>query len=214
MNKSKICINLFRVSSDSKYLDMIFSCPEGYYFTSLFLEVRIPSGSKFISKMFDVSTALFMSQGEPIEDKQDWTVRIPLDKLGINTPAIYKATFKIEKIEDQEQSQCEPQVDCNCQNDSCLEDHAICSDVNQVYKCMLKELMKLEDPCFEVSDDLIREYLLLYGHQSALTLGDLEIAERYFRLIVNCFDNCSNPCGCTCGQPKPVNINSCNCHQS
>ena len=214
MSKSKICINLFRVSSDSKYLDMMFSCPEGFYFTSLFLEVRFLSGNKFVSNNFDVSTALFMHDGEPIEDRQDWTVRIPLDKLGITVPAIYKATFKISRIEDPEQTPCGPQVDCDCQNDSCLEDHAICSDVNQVYNCMLKDLMKLEDPCFEVSDELIREYLLLYGHQSALALGDLEIAERYFKLIINCFDNCNNPCGCTCNRPKTIPTNSCNCHQS
>lgn len=211
MSKSKICINLFRVSSDSKYLDMIFSCPESYYFTSLFLEVRFLSGSKFVSSNFDVSNALFMHDGEPIEDKREWTVRIPLEKLGIDFPAIYKGTFKISRLLQQEQSECEPQIDCNCQDDSCLEDHAICSDVNQAYKCMLKELMKLEEPCFEISDELVRKYLLLYGHQSALTLGDYEIAERYFKLIINCFDDCGNIHGCTCHQLK-TNTNSCNCH--
>jgi hypothetical protein len=48
MNKS-ISISLFRVSGDSKYLDMIFSCPEEYHFTSLQLEARILENGKFNS---------------------------------------------------------------------------------------------------------------------------------------------------------------------
>jgi len=40
MKNSKITISLFRVSTDSQYLDMMFECPYEYYFNSLVLEVR------------------------------------------------------------------------------------------------------------------------------------------------------------------------------
>ena len=214
MKNSKITISLFRVSTDSQYLDMMFECSQEYYFNSLMLEIRMfdTEVKKFKSQFFDLSTALFVdSEGTVITDKHEWVVRLPLSKLGIYYPAIYKATFKIQKLESSESEE----VDCDCQNGECLEDHAICSDVNQAYKCMLDELMKLEEPCFEISDELIRKYLLLYGHQSALSLGDYDAAERYFKLITNCFDMCANTSKCTCcDHPVKISNNSCNCHKS
>ena len=67
------------------------------------------------------------------------------------------------------------------------------------------------DPCTEISDEAIRKYLLLYGHQSALTCGDDEVAERYFILINKCFDKCgSSKSNCGCCSPK-TNVKSCNC---
>lgn len=206
---SKITISLFRVSADSKYLDMIFDCPENYYFISLVLEVKSFTGKEFITKMFDLTNALF---NENTVEKKHWIVRIPLENLysGIIYPAIYKETIKIAPTEGNT-------ADCQCANDeSCLEDHMICSDVNQAYKCMLDDLLDLREPCFEISDELIRKYLLLYGHQSALQAGDYEVAEDFFKFIVNCFKAC--PPGPNCGicatDSNKKSTNNCNCRRN
>jgi hypothetical protein len=75
MNKN-ISISLFRVSSDRKYLDMIFSCPEEYQFTSLELEARfVGDDGNFQSSLFDLSAALFT---EEVRDKNRFSVSVPL----------------------------------------------------------------------------------------------------------------------------------------
>ena len=220
-NKKTIAISLFRVSADSKYLDMIFSCPVEYFFDSLTLEVRFwdPSVKQMRSSFFDLSTALFdtdpESPGCTINQKH-WTVRLPLSKIGIEIPAIYKATIKAQllNLDDSESGDCPEKLP----DELC--DHMICSDVNYAYRCMLDDLLGLDDlynsgadRCLGISDELIREYLLIYGHQAALATGDDEVAERFFRLIGNCFQLCdTGACGCGCEKPKPIiHKHNCNC---
>lgn len=213
MNKS-ISISLFRVSGDSKYLDMIFSCPEEYYFTSLQLEARILENGKFNSQFYDLSPALFDSEesndSEETSVQHRFVVRIPLDKLGIFVPAIYIGTFIAENAEDYSQDP--------------ITDTAVCSDVNYAYRCMIDELFmhqKAESCTDVIPDEVIRKYLLLYGHQAAMAARDFETAQEYFRLIGNCFENCGpkgrgsgSCCSGTCGgkhQFRPIHINPCNC---
>lgn len=274
MSETKyISISLFRVSSDSKYLDMIFSCPAEYYFDSLQLEVRYfdPSDKIMKSKYFDLSAALFnLDKTDPDNtiSKKHWTVRLPLEKLGINVPAIYKATLKASPIFTKvinngsfrytlpfpyndgdiyevrystgetaglvyEKNSDEPligydgkyvygvlighccKLDCSDQLPPEIDPAVmIASDVNMAYKCMLSDLLNSDNSCNEcipVSDDAIRKYLLLYGHQSALSVGDDEVAERFFKLIVNCFDLCGKKCGCECNHTTTVKKSTCNC---
>lgn len=243
MNKV-INIGLFRISGDSKYLDMIFDCPREYYFNSLQLQVRFIEGSTFKSKFFDLSTELFDTTTESTctIDKKHWVVRLPLYKLGITFPAIYIGTlkaqpvfttildngtfkyalpypyydssiyevryntgeyaglvYKIDEVDpligfDGEWVMGKIYTNC-CGNDCSnqllpeLTESMICSDVNYAYRCMLDDILK-DDPCEKVSDDAIRKYLLLYGHQAALTVEDMETAETYFKLIGNCFEKC------------------------
>lgn len=296
MNKS-ISISLFRVSGDSKYLDMIFSCPEEYYFDSLQLEVRFVENGTFKSEFFDLSQALFIDSEteEVIIEQKHWTVRLPLNKLGITVPAIYIATFNAQKksirtcrqFDDQhyyyknqfddwvitngrlndtliydkdtdkiynsigeevivgtkngegsqwhfindegkiEDADIPNFVQCNnciIEDISQISDTAICSDVNYAYRCMMDELFihQKEESCTDIiSDEVIRKYLLLYGHQAAMSVRDFETAEEYFRLIGNCFENCGprgrgegSCCSGTCDgkhQFRPIHINSCNC---
>lgn len=199
MNESKqIAISLFRVSADSKYLDMIFSCTDDYYFDSLELEVRYydPSDKIMKSKYFDLSSAI----GFEDHTQKRWVVRVPLVKLGIEVPAIYKGTLKIKPIQEGAEAP-DPE-------------YMVCSDVNYAYTCMLKDLLDLDnlaDPCAQISDEAIRKYLLLYGHQSALSVGDDEVAERFFKLIINCFDLCGKSCSCSCGRQESKSKSSCNC---
>lgn len=191
MKTDKITISLFRVSTDSKYLDMIFDCPMEYYFNSLILEVRYVENNTFKSKQFDLSNALFKDPetGEVITTQKHWIVRLPLEKLDIMVPAIYIGHLKADLVDSEEPI-------------NTLSDTMICSDVNKAYRCMLDELLVAEGSCEDaVSDEVIRKYLLLYGHQAALSVEDLEYAQIYFKLIGKCFNSCgaSNRPGCGCG---------------
>lgn len=205
MKSNNISIELFRVSSDSKNLDMIFNCPDGCHFTSLTLEVMyINELSDFTSVNYDLSPALF-GDTEQEEPKTRFVVSLPLDKLGISVPAIYVGYFKAEDSEYNE-----------------LTDKAICSDVNYVYRCMLDELFMKEGTCDDlIPDEVIRKYLILYGHQAALAVEDFDAAKTYFRLMNNCFHKCGKPdrgigscCKGNCADKLPQMrppIHSCNC---
>lgn len=118
----------------------------------------------------------------------------------------------------------------NCCSQECTErlpqevpsETIVCSDVNYAYRCMLDELMMKAGGCEDlVSDEVIRKYLLLYGHVAAMSTRDMETAEAYFKLIGNCFNVCGNPGrgeGSCCGtrdkcvdRPIRSNHHSCNC---
>lgn len=243
MKNKHITISLFRVSADSKYLDMIFDCPADFYFDSLTLQVKYVQDNIFKTEDFDLSPALFNTS---ISDKctiskKHWTVRLPLEKLGISVPAIYsghlKASYLYTLVHGQDFNYGLPApynnineyeiIDTTAQVYSIetgeavegvfgkifsdceesleeINDWMICSDVNNAYRCMLDDLLK-DSRCETVSDDAIRKYLLLYGHQAALFVKDMETAEVYFKLIGNCFNNCPSkdrpskhvqPCNC------------------
>ena len=86
MDDKNITVSIFRISSDSEFLDMIFECPNDYHFTFLEVEVRLlGKDGKFYSQWFDVSTVL---QFEENTDKTKWNIRVPINKLGINSPGI------------------------------------------------------------------------------------------------------------------------------
>ena len=81
-----------------------------------------------------------------------------------------------------------------------LKDHLMLSDIHGVYRHLMNGLLDA-DKCSGVSDDLIKKYLLLYGHQAALESGDLDIAKDYFKLMHQGFSKCGSTnnsinCGC------------------
>lgn len=187
MIKKHLTIDLFRVSADSRYLDLLFSVPEEFYMNSLKLTVKDTRG---LSVQYDLSVALGMGSDNT---QKDWTVRIPLYKLKIDYPAIYIADFKAQGIDET----------------NSIEDQAICSDVNDVYRCLLDSVIDSCDKCSDgsvISDDVIRNYLLLYGHHAAMFAKDYPVMEKYFSILSKCFKNCkgeklsynSKPdCGCS-----------------
>lgn len=198
MSDRNISVSLFRVSADSKFLDMVFDCPREYHFTYLQLETRtLNDDGKFVSQWFDLSKALFT---EETKTKHHWTVRLPLNKIGINSPAIYIATLKAqypdwEAIETTEE--IEPDE---------ITDEMICSDVNDAYYYLLDNVLNVIDKCSGISDDAIRNYLILYAHIAALQQHDLDVAEVYFKLIINKFEKCPRN-----GRPDRIHTSSCNC---
>lgn len=47
--------------------------------------------------------------------------------------------------------------------------------------------------CSSISDEAIRKYLILYGHQAALySEGGEDIAKMLFKILVKQFSNCSS----------------------
>jgi hypothetical protein len=80
----------------------------------------------------------------------------------------------------------------------------ICSDVNSVYRCLLDDILK-DVGCDSLSDEAIRKYLLLYLHQAALSVKDLETSESAFKLVSNCFNKCGSK-----DRPEK-HVQSCNC---
>lgn len=189
---NNISISLFKVAPDSKHLNMIFMCPDDYYFNSFLLNVKYFKDGKEKEETYDLTDYLFKDEeGEFIKDRTRWDINLELEKLTIDYPAIYNATI-------------------TAINDNTLDvlvDKMIASDVNYVYKCMLEEILALgEDPCLEVSDDIIKKYLILYGHQAALSVEDYETAMAYYKLLNNCFRNCGkNSCHTKKDHCKPCN---------
>ena len=185
-NKLANSVSLFRVSPDSKFLDLMIDCPKDYLFTSFILNIWLPSTNE--TKSFDLSEAIFADDDNNPIIQNHWIVRIPLEDLGITEPAMYYATLKSEYIGEGDQTP--------------LITELVASDVNYAYQCMLEEILKL-DKCSTLSDDMIRKYLLLYGHQSAMFVNHDETAKEYFKLISNCFGKCptsvpkgTSSCGC------------------
>lgn len=197
--KNKLEIELFRVSPDSKYLEVIFNMPGaylGFYMSSFKLEVRDGNGNHY--SPFDLTEAVGFS---PDNHTSHWVIRIPLEDLGVNYPAMYIATFKASLQTE------------NCNKE--IIDTAICSDVSSVYQCLLEDIVDSCDNCSKgssVSDETIRNYLILYGHQSAMYRRDLDVAERYFKILSKCFKSCSGGCNTNCCGQHTHNVKSdCGC---
>jgi hypothetical protein len=86
---------------------------------------------------------------------------------------------------------------------------------------MMDDLFMHSDKCEDViPDEVIRKYLLIYGHTAAMAARDLDTAQEYFKLIGNCFSKCGSKnrgAGSCCSgsrkkyQNESTSINSCNC---
>lgn len=198
MSNKAISVSLYRVSSDDQYLDMIVDCPTEYYFTQFLLTVEKLIEGKYVSNKYDLSEATFDGH----EEESHFNFRIPLSAFSINgEPALYKAELKAVLKEDEDEE---------------IKDVLITSDVNFAYRCMLDDILGNNDRCTTISDDAIRNYLLLYGHQAAMAVEDFETAKEYYKLIANCFDTCSrdyrdgnHTCkSCGSSHPEP---HHCNC---
>lgn len=182
-------VSLFRVSADSKFLDLMIDSPQDYYFNFFVLNVWLPQSDTTLS--FDLSDATFTDTNNNLVKQSHWIIRIPLEDLGINEPAMYYATLKSTYFG----------TNASAPNELITE--LVASDVNSVYNYMLNSILTM-DKCDILPDDMVRNYLLLYGHQSAMFVNDDETAKEYFRLITNGFNKCktSVPSGTSCGCKK------------
>lgn len=183
MNKA-ISISLAKIDYDlgQPYIKIIADNPHGYQFTQCIIEVHpIIDGNWGEVKRFDVSSLL--------EYREDINMVLPVSALeGASSPAIYDIYLRSEyySVEDYEKAP--------------LEDRLYLSDIHGVYRHLMDGLLTT-DKCSGVSDDLIKKYLLLYGHQAALESGHLDIAKDYFKLMHQGFSKCGSTnnsinCGC------------------
>lgn len=192
-----ISISLFSVSSgfgdnNKKALKLIIDCPHGYVFKKCLLDVKIGDNQ---TDYYDLSAALF-GDAQSSDDKTDhWNIVIPLEMLGITSNAIYKIY-----LEASEQS-IDEETGKIIYGDT-ITDTAWTSDVDGTFECMIAHILN-SDPCEAVSDEVIRNYLILFGHQAALRESNLDEAWEYFKLLKNCFHKCGNehtskvsPCNC------------------
>lgn len=85
-----------------------------------------------------------------------------------------------------------------------------CSDVNKIYPLLRDHLFNLNASCPAPSDVnlLIRNYLNLYGHTTAMFLERFDDAEIFYDILKSEFSNCT---GTTSRDTYIRNNNSCNC---
>lgn len=182
MNEKAISVSLAKIDYDlgQPYIKIIADNPHNYTFKKCIIEVHpIINGDWGEIKRFDISTLL--------ADRENINMVLPVSALdGMSYPAIYDIYLMAEHIDDY--------------NKPLIKDRLCLSDIHGVYRHLMDGLLST-DKCSGVSDDLIKKYLLLYGHQAALESGDLDIAKDYFKLMHQGFSKCGSTnnsinCGC------------------
>lgn len=163
-------IDIFRISSDGKYLEIDVSCDDAYGFESIFIKEYSSD------RIFDIS--------EYIEkDSTRQMFRVNLDSL--NGPSMYYANISIKlkngayyDIIDSEQRV-----------------EIAASDISNVYFYILKELLCVSnyDPCGnKLSTELQRIFVLMFAHLEAMRLERWKEAEMFYTVIKNNFSNCKS----------------------
>lgn len=180
MENNYIEINLFRISSDGVYLDLIATSPKDSKFTTIEIETRYLNGNSFASKLYVINLT------EEQQVTGELKVRIPVYNVNkgitVNLPMIYKITLKAVDLEGNE-----------------IKESGLASDVTRIYQDILDNVLSLSGDCTKVSDEAIRKYMILYGHLSAMVAGDIDIAEMYFKILINNFNKCGTRDGRSCG---------------
>lgn len=177
MNKA-ISVSLAKIDYDlgKPYIKIIADCPSGYEFTLFHITVHMMENGGWVTKYFDASQVL--------AGQSNASMTLPVSSLpDVSGPAIYEIELKAEDLTSYEE----------------VFDKLILSDVYYVYRDLLDGLLS-SDRCDPLSDELIKKYLILYGHQQALQ-EDLDIAKELFKLLHNNFTKCGNSgrivnCGC------------------
>lgn len=170
------------------YLDADCNGNNGYKFTKCSITVTKydPSTRKWSTSTtsLDYSSAI-----EGLTSKTKIQHALPITSLiGGNPYAIYTVNLSAENSESPELPE--------------LTKSALISDVLFVYKCLIDRLTnQTNDNCDIVSDDLIKIYLCLYGHTTAMQYNDLPTAKEFYHRLVSSCGRCSSltpSCNCSC----------------
>ena len=201
--KKAIEISVLRVSSNGKYIEFIINCPKDYFFTDFIVNVyggddkyslkdclfRAPDG--YIG---DVAVGL---DGLLYYNKQYYSGQFKLTDIGVEHPEMFEIEITADHNNDFEDD--EEQHPSDIIKPECivpaeeLHAQAYISDVSKVYTCLMNDILSMgADLCnnSDVTDRLIRNYLILYAHQEAMHMRELPEARKYFTLLQNCFSNC------------------------
>lgn len=178
MSEKAISVSLAKIDYDlgQPYIKIIADCPSGYEFTLFHITVHMIQDDKWVTKYFDASQVL--------AGQDRTTMSFPVSYLPeVSGPAIYEIELKAEEKEEYTE----------------IFDKLILSDVYHTYRNLLDGLLS-SDRCDPLSDELIKKYLILYGHQQALK-QDLDIAKELFKLLHSNFTKCGDNgrtvnCGC------------------
>lgn len=152
MSEKAISVSLAKIDYDfdEPYIKIIADCPSGYAFTSMTIVVQMPNGNKWIEKKFDADTL--------VADKDDVVLNIPVSVLeGVEGPAMYYIQLVANLLDGVESENFCDKLPRDIDTDIYL------SDVHGVYRCLLDGLLHA-DPCEGVSNEVIKNYLVLYGH--------------------------------------------------
>ena len=172
----ELCKVLYK--DNEPYIAIIASCPTDYHFNQCIItDHNFASGVWTNGVEYDVIAAF--------GDEQLTTLQhlIPLGIIASNPNDIYSVVLKATN------------------NESEITADAVISDVRFVYDCLIDKLIhSTEDCCQPVSDDIIRMYLTLYGHTTAMQYGDIPTAKEMYTRLIKCGCKCPSvpktSCGC------------------
>lgn len=166
-----ITIDLAKIEYDlgEPHLKIMASTPSGYEFIQLIVTVYTLDGE---NHTYDISTI--------IGGEVNIAVDLPISSLsGVSGPAIYEIQIGADE------QYGKPLTG------AAIYDRMYLSDVHAIYRDVMNGIMDC-DPCNKLSDDIIKKYLMLYGHQSAIQSGDLDVAKEFFMLMHKNFTKCGN----------------------
>ena len=195
MNQKHIQIDVFRVSPDSQYLDLMLQCPGGYLLNYIQIKVDYFVKDQLQEKFYDVTDAILDSSS----DRSKVVARIPLSAIFTDKDILKGVyTMNIKAL--------------NSEDDDVIEDIALCSDVRGIYTYILDNILSLKDDCSKISEEAIRNYLILFGHERALSDGDICTALEYYKILSKNFSKCNNSSrSCFTGSCCHTNVSSNNC---
>ena len=181
---SKINIELCKVlyKDNSPYIAIVAECSETDWFNKCTItDYNFDSGQWDDGVQYDITTALQETDpetNEPIIGNK-LTHLIPLGSIVGNPNDIYSIHLE---------------TNLGASAD------AVISDVRFVYDCLIDKLIhSTEDCCQPVSDDVIRMYLTLYGHTTAMQYGDIQTAKEMYTRLIKCGCKCASTPKTSCG---------------
>ena len=140
--------------------------------------------------------------------------QVPVSLLGATGPTIYHIYIEATHI-----AGCEEVAIEGVTHTEVISKSATVSDVSNVYKCLIDDIVALQATCADksIQDRVIRNYLMLYAHQEALQLNYLDEGRKWFKYLQNCGNSCSSPdrdinVGCGC-KDNVSPVNDCGCRK-
>lgn len=190
-NTQAITVDLAKIdyNAGEPYLHLNISAPHSYTFSQVHITVCTPKKEETYWNVID----------NTIIGKKSAVTGIKLSDLfddGNYQYSIFKIYLKAVPSYTAEKA-ANPEILYKPQ----IERELWVSDVHGVYRFLIDELLNSDD-CSDISNEVIQKYLLLYGHQQALSEQDLSTAMEFFTLMHQGFTKCNNfsrtvsNCGC------------------
>ena len=180
MSKRKaISVSLAKIDYNhgEPHLYIIADCPRDYKLVHMGVTVWAMENSEWKDQYYTLDSL--------VVDKEDIVLNLPLSVLeGAHSPAIYHVHLQAVRNDGERE----------------IHDELLLSDVHGVYRSMLDNILQSTE-CSGISNDVIKEYLILHAHQQALFNKDIYVAKDMFKLLHKL------PCG-----NKYVNNTNCGCY--